>query len=119
MNDGWFYLLFSAIVTLKEELMVFKKSKDQPVLEEFIPIKKTYDDDPKVENDKKNWLSSTHLWNTNENDSGTNLNNHVSKQNSVEQVIQKVKKIEEKRVVILVLFNCLCDYLLMDLYIYV
>ncbi|GJY81891.1 hypothetical protein Tco_0494642 [Tanacetum coccineum] len=41
----------------------------------FIPLKNSCDDDAKVEIvanekdncDKKNWLSSTHLWNTNEN----------------------------------------------------
>ncbi|KAI3809825.1 hypothetical protein L1987_19425 [Smallanthus sonchifolius] len=70
-------LINDAIVALKEESMVLKKSLSaQPVFEEFIPIKNRYDDDDdaKVEvitnqkdnGDKKNWLSSTHLWNTNE-----------------------------------------------------
>ncbi|KAI3702452.1 hypothetical protein L6452_28190 [Arctium lappa] len=80
-------LMNDAIVTLKEELMVFKKSTNQPVLEEFIPLKNTCDEDPKVEidnGDKKNWLSSTQLWNTNENNSGTNQN-HIPKQDSIEQ----------------------------------
>ncbi|KAK1439901.1 hypothetical protein QVD17_05726 [Tagetes erecta] len=68
-----------AVDVLKEELMVLNRSSNaQPVLEEFIPIKKILDDDDddaKVEiitnqidnGDKKNWLSSTHLWNINEN----------------------------------------------------
>lgn len=84
-------LMNDAIVALKEELMVFKKSANQPVLEEFIPLKKTCDEDPKVEtdsSDKKNWLSSTQLWNTNENNSDTNQN-HIPKPNSVEQLTQK------------------------------
>lgn len=72
---------------------MFDKSANQPTLEEFIPLNKTCDEDPKVETDsgdKKNWLSSTQLWNTNENNSDTNQN-HLPKQNPVEQVIQKVK----------------------------
>ena len=68
--------VFLAIVALKEESNVLKKSLHvEPVLEEFIPLKNSCDDDAKVEivanendnGDKKNWLSSTHLWNTNEN----------------------------------------------------
>ncbi|KAJ9561020.1 hypothetical protein OSB04_006180 [Centaurea solstitialis] len=74
-------LINDAIVALKEVSMVLKKSSstaDQPVLEEFIPLKNTChdndDDDAKADEimikkdsgDKKNWLSSTQLWNTNE-----------------------------------------------------
>lgn len=75
--------------------MVLKKSSNaQPVLEEFIPIKKRFDDnvdeDAKVEmvtnqidnGDKKNWLSSTHLWNSNE-----NLNQNA---NSEAEMVKKV-----------------------------
>ncbi|MFS7920556.1 putative transcription factor MYB-HB-like family [Helianthus anomalus] len=80
-------LMNDAIGVLKDELMVLKKSANQPVLEEFIPlkIKKTCDEDPTVETDsgdKRNWLSSTQLWNANQ--------NHVPKQNSVDQAIQKI-----------------------------
>ncbi|XP_024967906.1 transcription factor NIGTH1-like isoform X1 [Cynara cardunculus var. scolymus] len=68
-------LINDAIVALKEVSMVLKKSSNaEPVLEEFIPLKNSCDDDAKVESiikkdsgDKKNWLSSTQLWNTNEN----------------------------------------------------
>ena len=85
---------FSAIVTLKEELMVFKKSINQPVLEEFIPLKNTCDDeDPKVEidsGDKKNWLSSTQLWNTNDNNPNTNQIQNW-KPNSLQKITKKVK----------------------------
>ncbi|KAM0060928.1 putative transcription factor MYB-HB-like family [Helianthus debilis subsp. tardiflorus] len=70
-------LINDAIGALKEEAMVLEKSSNvQPVLEEFMPLKNRFvdDDDAKVETaitrkdngDKKNWLSSTHLWNTNE-----------------------------------------------------
>lgn len=84
-------LMNDAIVALKEELTIFKKSANPPTLEEFIPLNKTCDEDPKPETDngdKKNWLSSTQLWNTNENNSDTNQN-PIPKQNSVKQVIQK------------------------------
>ncbi|KAK9077278.1 hypothetical protein SSX86_005615 [Deinandra increscens subsp. villosa] len=78
-------LMNHAIAALKEEITVFKKSANQPVLEEFIPLKKTCDGDRKVETDsgdKKNWLSSTQLWNTDE--------NQIPKQNSVEEAIHKI-----------------------------
>ncbi|XP_071736780.1 transcription factor HHO5-like [Rutidosis leptorrhynchoides] len=89
-------IMNDAIVTLKEELMVCKNSNNQP-LKEFLPIKKPYDndddDDPKDESDKKNWLTSTQLWNTIDNDLGTN---RVSKQKPVEQVInQKITEEEQ------------------------
>ncbi|KAI3755531.1 hypothetical protein L1987_55334 [Smallanthus sonchifolius] len=66
-------LMNDAIAVLKEELMVFKKPVSQPVLEEFIPlkaVKKSCDEDRKVESDrddKRDWLSSTQLWGTDEN----------------------------------------------------
>ncbi|XP_076920337.1 transcription factor HHO5-like [Bidens hawaiensis] len=70
-------LINDAIVALKEEAMVFKKSSNsEPVLEEFIPLKKSCDEDAKVDmireekgggDNKKNWLSSTQLWNPNTN----------------------------------------------------
>ncbi|MFS7998430.1 putative transcription factor MYB-HB-like family [Helianthus anomalus] len=72
-------LINDAIGALKEEAMVLEKTSNvQPLLEEFMPLKNRFvdddDDDTKVETvinrkdngDKKNWLSSTHLWNTNE-----------------------------------------------------
>ncbi|KAI3803681.1 hypothetical protein L1987_31841 [Smallanthus sonchifolius] len=68
-------IINDAIVALKEELMGFKKSsKGEPVLEEFIPMKKTCDEEvetmvkEKGGGDKKNWLSSTQLWSANDDD---------------------------------------------------
>nr|KAJ0211420.1 hypothetical protein LSAT_V11C400184940 [Lactuca sativa] len=61
-----------AIITLKEETIVLKKSSNpEPVLEEFIPLQNTSGEDAKLEiiskekcgGDKKNWLSTTQLWN--------------------------------------------------------
>ncbi|KAI3804980.1 hypothetical protein L1987_26920 [Smallanthus sonchifolius] len=66
-------LMNDAIAVLKEELMVFKKPASEPVFEEFIPLKapkKSCDEDRKVESDrddKRDWLSSTQLWSTDEN----------------------------------------------------
>ncbi|GJT59844.1 hypothetical protein Tco_1003377, partial [Tanacetum coccineum] len=59
-------LMNDAIVALKEELMVFRRSVIEPVTEEFIPLKKGCDHDEvsKAESDigdKRNWLSSTQL----------------------------------------------------------
>ncbi|KAL5788422.1 hypothetical protein ACOSP7_005371 [Xanthoceras sorbifolium] len=71
-------LLNDAITVLKEESMQCTTSKNvqQPILEEFMPLKKTNCDDEnediatiKKEKDsskdnKKNWMSSVQLWNT-------------------------------------------------------
>ncbi|XP_031284632.1 transcription factor HHO6-like [Pistacia vera] len=70
-------LLNDAIVALKEELMQCISSKNvQPVLEEFIPLKKSSSEDEDEEipavkkekdsskDNKKNWMSSVQLWNT-------------------------------------------------------
>ncbi|XP_076923043.1 myb family transcription factor EFM-like [Bidens hawaiensis] len=60
-------LINDAIVALKDELMVFKKTSNcELVLEEFIPIKKSCDEDHEQVENKKNWLSSTQLWNAND-----------------------------------------------------
>ncbi|KAL4588756.1 hypothetical protein LXL04_001651 [Taraxacum kok-saghyz] len=65
-------LINDAIITVKEDLTVLKKSSNtEPILEEFIPLKNTCDEDAKLEDamkekgggDKKNWLSTTQLWN--------------------------------------------------------
>ncbi|KAJ6409654.1 hypothetical protein OIU84_009201 [Salix udensis] len=66
-------LLNDAIQVLRDELMQRGASKNQqPVLEEFIPLKKKFDDDhandglikkEKDSKDKKNWMSSVQLWN--------------------------------------------------------
>ncbi|KAD6795273.1 hypothetical protein E3N88_06169 [Mikania micrantha] len=89
-------LINDVIVALKDESMAFKKSSNgEPVLEEFIPIKKTLDQDAEEEmmeendgGDKKNWLSSTQLWNTN--DDGINSKQiQNQKPNSADQTTQK------------------------------
>nr|XP_043628813.1 transcription factor HHO5-like isoform X2 [Erigeron canadensis] len=89
-------LMNDAIDALKEEIMVFKKSKNEVVLEEFMPFKKTSDyggDQKGVSDigDKKNWLSSMQLWNTNDND---------SKQNENEKVVHQKRNEEEHNVMI-------------------
>lgn len=89
-------LLNDAILVLKEESMQCARAskKVQPVLEEFIPLKNnnSEDDDEDVipikkekdssKDNKKNWMSSVQLWNTDDNhptndpifDSKQNLN---------------------------------------------
>ncbi|KAD5507990.1 hypothetical protein E3N88_15693 [Mikania micrantha] len=95
-----------AIITLKEEAMVFKKSSNaDPVLEEFIPLKKTCDEDAKVDlireekggGDKKNWWSSTQLWNTNDINPNTNQIQN-QKPNSTKQITKRA--VEEDDVTI-------------------
>lgn len=92
-------LINDAIITLKEELTVLKKTSNaEPVLEEFIPLKNTDDDDPKLEitgkekgaGDMKNWLSTTQLWNS------PNTNQTLNwKPNSIDQITKKVIKDDE------------------------
>ncbi|CAL0312106.1 unnamed protein product [Lupinus luteus] len=63
-------LLNDAISVLKEESEKCLSRKFQPVLEEFIPLKKECDNEEennkkdKECRDKKNWMSSVQLWNT-------------------------------------------------------
>ncbi|KAK9048084.1 hypothetical protein SSX86_032953 [Deinandra increscens subsp. villosa] len=105
-------LINDAIIALKEEAMVFKKTSNaEPVLEEFIPLKKTCeddndDDDAEVDvireekggGDKKNWLSSTQLWNINDNNPNTNQIQNP-KPNSTNQITKK-RSMEQDDVVI-------------------
>ncbi|KAK7252059.1 hypothetical protein RIF29_35764 [Crotalaria pallida] len=63
-------LLNDAILVLKEESEKWRSYKTQPVLEEFIPLKKECDDEDEGNDnkdkecrDKKNWMSSVQLWN--------------------------------------------------------
>ncbi|XP_076942118.1 transcription factor HHO6-like [Bidens hawaiensis] len=83
-------LINDAIIALKEEAMVFKKlSNSEPVSEEFIPLKKSCDEDTKVDmmgggDNKKNWLSSTQLWNLNT-DQTQNQKPDSTKKRGVEQ----------------------------------
>ncbi|GFQ04735.1 two-component response regulator arr14 [Phtheirospermum japonicum] len=78
-------LLNDAIVAAEEELAQHKKSNAEPVLEEFIPLKKSCKDEQidRVEvdstkkdiscRDKMNWMSSVQLWN-----SDSDLNNKLT-----------------------------------------
>ncbi|KAH6825931.1 hypothetical protein C2S53_001368 [Perilla frutescens var. hirtella] len=76
-------LLSDAIVAAQEELAECKKLNSEPVLEEFIPLKKicTDEKDDEVEDskekdissrEKKNWMSSVQLWNSDDQDSNSN-----------------------------------------------
>ncbi|KAL0454211.1 UNVERIFIED_CONTAM: Transcription factor HHO6 [Sesamum latifolium] len=70
-------LLNDAIATVKEELMQCKKSNAEPVLEEFIPLKRSSGGEEKEEkieekdivnsSEKMNWMSSVQLWNSDNN----------------------------------------------------
>ncbi|XAR72872.1 hypothetical protein NMG60_11019655 [Bertholletia excelsa] len=81
-------LINDAIVTLKEEQMQCRRRNAEPVLEEFIPLKKNTDDDDerskvkkeKENKDKMNWMRSVQLWN-----SDFHKNNSDRKQNSFEK----------------------------------
>ncbi|KAF2305849.1 hypothetical protein GH714_008368 [Hevea brasiliensis] len=79
-------LLNDAILFLKAESIQCAASNNQPVLEEFIPLKKNCNDDDddddeqdcpikmeKDSRDKKNWMSSVQLWNTNDHPSTDNI----------------------------------------------
>ncbi|CAA3022862.1 myb family transcription factor EFM-like [Olea europaea subsp. europaea] len=67
-------LITDALAIMKGELMQCKKSSTEPILEEFIPLKKISNDlDEKAEapkdeivssRDKMNWMSSVQLWNS-------------------------------------------------------
>ncbi|KAJ0744218.1 putative transcription factor MYB-HB-like family [Helianthus annuus] len=99
-------LINDAIVALKEESMGLKKSSnDEPVLEEFIPIKKSCDEDVEVETmrsekgggDKKNWLSSTQLWSANDDDDSNSDQNPNQKAISMDQTIKKRALVEDEQ----------------------
>ncbi|KAL6978324.1 hypothetical protein U1Q18_019994 [Sarracenia purpurea var. burkii] len=83
----------AAIVTLKDESTRCKTRNVEPILEEFIPLKKNCEEDEKSEveeendtKDKMNWMSSVRLWNT---DDYKNIDSEYDqKQDSVEQFIQ-------------------------------
>lgn len=83
-------LINDAIVALKEELMQCKKTNVKPVLEEFIPLKKScYEVGNKVEmdkesEDKKNWMSSVQLWN--------HSDSHISEINSKQKKVVEISK---------------------------
>ncbi|KAK9071162.1 hypothetical protein SSX86_009730 [Deinandra increscens subsp. villosa] len=100
-------LINDVVIALKEESMAFKKSSNgEPVLEEFMPIKKICDEDAEMGKmvkekgcgDKKNWLRSTQLWSANDaNDDDPNSNRIIRNQkpNSADQTIKKVAEQED------------------------
>ncbi|KAI4295618.1 hypothetical protein L6164_035643 [Bauhinia variegata] len=62
-------IMNDAISALKDESAKWRIPNSQPVLKEFIPLKKECDQKEKIENekecrDKKNWMSSVQLCNT-------------------------------------------------------
>lgn len=70
-----FWCCFAAITALKDESVRYCFPAPQPVLAEFIPLKKDTEEHEhfkrnteKDSKDKKNWMSSFQLWN-NGNDS--------------------------------------------------
>ncbi|XP_009774094.1 transcription factor HHO6-like [Nicotiana tabacum] len=68
-------LVKDAIVALRAESVQYKKSRTEPVLEEFIPLKKSSNEDNKAEvtkdkdnsREKMSWMSSVQLWNGDQN----------------------------------------------------
>lgn len=95
-------LLNDAITYLKDESMQ-RISVVDPVLEEFIPLKnKKCDEENNGHNiedsrDKKNWMSSVQLWNTD--DHSTNEFTHNQKQNSKVEIKQTNKKENNQSVI--------------------
>ncbi|KAG6383083.1 hypothetical protein SASPL_157174 [Salvia splendens] len=72
------FLLNDAIARMKEEIMRCQSSNCEPILEEFIPLKKSSSDDEKAgeevketdivdRREKMNWMSSVQLWNADSN----------------------------------------------------
>ncbi|KAL8027705.1 hypothetical protein ABFX02_14G113200 [Erythranthe guttata] len=60
-------LLNDAIAKIKEELIQCRNSITEPIIEEFIPLKKSLPkkEDDKIDSvDKMNWMSSVQLWNS-------------------------------------------------------
>ncbi|KAL7191390.1 hypothetical protein ACSBR2_023460 [Camellia fascicularis] len=87
-------LLNDAIATLKEESKQCRPRNVEPVLEEFIPLKKNCDENEKSEakkekdsgGDKMNWMSSVQLWNTD------NLKNIDSKTDQKQNSVPKLRE---------------------------
>lgn len=80
---GFDYFPIAAISVLLEESAGYKKLKAVPVLEEFIPLKKTCaeEKDDKAEDtkgegnsskEKMSWMSSFQLWNSGNSPNGPN-----------------------------------------------
>ncbi|CAI9764399.1 unnamed protein product [Fraxinus pennsylvanica] len=110
-------LLKDAIVTMEEEIKQCKKSNVQPVLEEFIPLKKPDDDDDEDEKvmvstekdvnnrDKMNWMSSVQLWNSDHHHQYPNLDLNNNNQ-TLKLDTKKVVEEEIRRPVMDDLFRC-------------
>ncbi|XP_057965857.1 transcription factor HHO6-like [Malania oleifera] len=82
-------LLHDAILALKDELIQCPAANVKPVLEEFIPLKKDCDEDVSVKKekdcrDKKNWMSSVQLWNSDDHPTTNYIYNQ--KQSSVAEI---------------------------------
>ncbi|XP_020232871.1 transcription factor HHO6 [Cajanus cajan] len=74
------FLLNDAISALKGESAKCREQRTEPVLEEFIPLKKRCDQMEEIEKekecrDKRNWMSSFQLWNSNDNNNNNNNKN--------------------------------------------
>lgn len=74
---------FAAILRLKEEVLQFQSLKDQPVIEEFIPLKGDQPDEETEKRKTRKWLSSSQLWNTNFNFVDDEISNPKSNVNLV------------------------------------
>uniref|UniRef100_A0A2P2JI18 Uncharacterized protein MANES_12G093900 n=1 Tax=Rhizophora mucronata TaxID=61149 RepID=A0A2P2JI18_RHIMU len=74
-------LLKDAVARLKEEAMQCNEINDRALIHKILPLKRNSDEDERVKlgidaSDKKNWMSSVQLWNTN------NINSDCQKQDS-------------------------------------
>lgn len=103
-------IMKDAIESLKEESMKCKGKIVEPILEEFIPLKKDCNEEEESNNevdgnggkeddsrDKKNWMSSVQLWNSEDVSTSDYTNNH--KHNS--KVESKKKEGDVNRSVIM------------------
>lgn len=90
-----FLVIFAAIIALKVESTKCRGHKSEPVLQDFIPLKKVCDQKDEENRkekeciDKKNWMSSVQLWNNN------SYNSYDNNQNSK----LEIKVLEEKQCV--------------------
>ncbi|GMH02715.1 hypothetical protein Nepgr_004554 [Nepenthes gracilis] len=89
-------LLNDAIVVLKEESVMYRSRNPQPVLEEFIPLKKESSDHSKLEvneesRNKKNWMSSVQLWHTDI------FPPDIQQYNGCQNLVSEIDRADEKR----------------------
>ncbi|XP_052194078.1 myb family transcription factor EFM-like [Diospyros lotus] len=84
-------LLTDAIGTLKEESVKCRARNVEPVLEEFIPLKRKCDRDNDKSEDKKekmNWMSSVQLWNSDDHKTTDPKRENQKQMNSLPQFIK-------------------------------